>query len=194
MSHSYSTDGRRRLHRFLPVDTRTHLLGVPPPLSRRHLYSTVHKALSSCPASVVVVHFVAGSKTGICSPSEGVLTELQERYGERLVVSWKGVCLFYALVSSSSCFSFSLWCCGWKGVLYFATRAEHWRTLCPGSRMRHNVSVCRYQWTALEPMSTAKNPWLDLCFSFPPADMVKNSALMTLPQTLGCSARCVIPI
>lgn len=49
--------------------------------------SAVHKALSSSPASVVVVHFVAGSKTGICSPSERVLTEMQERYGERLLVS-----------------------------------------------------------------------------------------------------------
>ncbi|CAM9905957.1 unnamed protein product [Pylaiella littoralis] len=48
--------------------------------------SAAHKALTSCPASVVVVHFVAGSKTGICSPSEGVLTEMQERYGERLLV------------------------------------------------------------------------------------------------------------
>lgn len=37
------------------------------------------------------MHFVAGSKTGICSPSEGVLTEMQERYGERLLVSWEGI-------------------------------------------------------------------------------------------------------
>ncbi|CAM9784331.1 unnamed protein product [Ectocarpus sp. 4 AP-2014] len=48
--------------------------------------STVHKALSSCPTSVVVVHFVAGSKTGICSPSENVLAEMRQRYGERLLV------------------------------------------------------------------------------------------------------------
>ncbi|CAM9182126.1 unnamed protein product, partial [Scytosiphon promiscuus] len=48
--------------------------------------SAVNKALSTCPTSVAVVHFVAGSKTGICSPSESVLTEMQQRYGERLLV------------------------------------------------------------------------------------------------------------
>ncbi|CAB1099869.1 unnamed protein product [Ectocarpus sp. CCAP 1310/34] len=48
--------------------------------------SAVHKALSSCPTSVVVVHFVAGSKTGICSPSENVLAEMRQRYGEHLLV------------------------------------------------------------------------------------------------------------
>ncbi|CAM9304223.1 unnamed protein product, partial [Hapterophycus canaliculatus] len=48
--------------------------------------SAVHEALSACSTSVAVVHLVAGSKTGICSPSENVLVEMQRRYGERLLV------------------------------------------------------------------------------------------------------------
>ncbi|CAN0205770.1 unnamed protein product, partial [Laminaria digitata] len=48
--------------------------------------SAVHKAMASSPTSVVVVHFVAGSKTGICSPSIDTLTKLQRQYGERLLV------------------------------------------------------------------------------------------------------------
>lgn len=69
---------------FLPI--------LPAPTHSQLPKSAVHKALSSSPASVVVVHFVAGSKTGICSPSERVLTEMQERYGERLLVSFEGHC------------------------------------------------------------------------------------------------------
>lgn len=41
---------------------------------------------------------MAGSKTGICSPSERVLTEMQERYGERLLVRREGHCRYSALV------------------------------------------------------------------------------------------------
>ncbi|CAM9123630.1 unnamed protein product [Ascophyllum nodosum] len=50
------------------------------------VHSAVHKAVSSSPTSVVVVHSVVGSKTGACFPSMNTMTELQQRYGERLLV------------------------------------------------------------------------------------------------------------
>ena len=61
----------------------------PPPPNRAipSIASLVHKTMASSPTSVVVVHFVAGSKTGIRFPSVNTLTNLQGQYGERLVVS-----------------------------------------------------------------------------------------------------------
>ncbi|CAN0444541.1 unnamed protein product, partial [Discosporangium mesarthrocarpum] len=49
-------------------------------------FSAVRDAMESSPSRVVVVHVVMGSKTGLCSPSMKNIEDLQQQYGERLVV------------------------------------------------------------------------------------------------------------
>lgn len=57
------------------------------PFPRRRRCSAVEEILKYCTTSVAVVHFVAGSKTGIYSPSVALVSKLEQKYGERLVVS-----------------------------------------------------------------------------------------------------------
>jgi len=47
--------------------------------------STAREALASDPTTIVVVHTVAGSKTGLCAPSPGVAERLKAEFGDRLI-------------------------------------------------------------------------------------------------------------
>lgn len=72
------------------------------PISCPLATSAVQKATSSSSTSVVVVHLVAGSKTGICSPSVDALLKLRKSFGERLLVSaWMDVRPTHYLTRSS---------------------------------------------------------------------------------------------